>query len=145
MADETPAAPAPEPSRAQERITELSEKVRQEAEARAAAEAKATEALKKATFAEGFVDMVGTYPAAKNFKADIESKVMAGYSVEDATLAVLGKAGQLGAPAPAPAQAPEMPAGGSASTAMPQGGDKPISEMTQSERRAQLEKDLLFQ
>lgn len=143
MADEIPApAPQPEaqPSRTEERIIDLSAKVKMEAEKATAAETKAAEAEKRAAFAEGFVDVMAQNPAAKDFKADIQAKVMSGYSVEDATYAVLGKAGKLGVPAPA---APESPAGGSASTAMnSNNATKPVAEMTQAERRAQLEKDL---
>lgn len=143
MADEQinqPVTPAETPSRAEERITQLSEKVRIEAEARKAAEEKAAAAERKAAFAEGYADMVATNPAAKEFKADIEAKVSAGYTVEDATLAVLAKAGKLGAVA----QEIPNPAGGSAATVTPQGGEKPIAEMTQAERRAKLEKDLIW-
>jgi hypothetical protein len=81
----------PKPNRAEERITELSEKVKEEATAREAAEKKVAEAERKAQFAEGFADVLGTHPAAKEHKADIEAKVVAGYSVEDATYAVLGR------------------------------------------------------
>lgn len=129
-----------ESTRGEERITQLSEKVRLEAEAREKAEARATAAEKKAAFAEGYADMVATNPAAKEFKADIEAKVMTGYTVEDATFAVLGKAGKLGASAPTM----QNPAGGSASTVTPQSAEKPVSEMSQEERRAQLAKDLLW-
>jgi hypothetical protein len=143
MADETITQPAPtpeaEPSRAQERITELSEKVRIEAEARTAAETAKAEAEKRAAFAEGYADFVSNNPAAKEFKAQIQEKVMAGMSVEDAGFAILGKAGKLGAPATAP-QAPV--AGGSAAIQPPQQAQKNPSEMTQEERRKQLEKEL---
>jgi hypothetical protein len=141
MADETQ-APAPEPqgSRAEERIIDLSAKVKVEAEARATAEAARLEAERRAQFAESFVDIVSTNPAAKEFKADIQAKVMSGYTPEDAAFAVLGKAGKLGYQAPAP----ESPAGGSATTAMNGNATKSVSEMTQEERRAQLEKDLAF-
>jgi hypothetical protein len=146
MADESINQPEPiveapkEPSRAEERITQLSDKVRQEAEGRVAAEAKATEAERKAAFAEGFVDIVATNPEAKDFKADIQAKVMAGYSVQDATFAVLGAAGKFGS-----SPTPTSPAGGSASTTIPQGGDKPVAEMTQDERRAKLAEQIVWQ
>jgi hypothetical protein len=143
MTDENGQAPQTDtqPSRTEERIIDLSAKVRVEAEARAVSDLKAAEAEKRATFAEGFVDVMAQNPAAKDFKADIQAKVMSGYSVEDATYAVLGKAGKLGVPAPA---APESPAGGSATTAMNGNATKSVSEMTQEERRAQLEKDLAW-
>lgn len=125
---------------AQERITQLSEKVKTEAEGRTAAEAKAAAAEKRAAFAEGYADIVATNPAAKEFKADIEAKVQSGLSVEDATYAVLGKAGKLGG---THAPTPIMPAGGSA-VVTPQGGTKTPTEMTQAERRAQLEKEIVW-
>lgn len=146
MADETitqtnPIVEAPkEPSRAEERITQLSDKVRQEAEGRTAAEAKATEADRRAAFAEGFVDIVATNPEAKDFKADIQAKVMAGYSVQDATFAVLGAAGKFGTN-----PTPSSPAGGSATTTIPQGGDKPVSEMTRDEMREKLAEQIVWQ
>ena len=146
MADEQQIiTPTPEPeSRAQERITQLSEKVRLEAEGRTAAEAKALAAEKKAAFAEGYAEMLSSHPAAKEFKADIQAKVEAGSSVEDATYAVLGKAGKLGAPAPAPTPIQsQQVAGGSAANSIPQ-GVKSVAEMTQAERRAELEKALIF-
>lgn len=146
MADETtPApAPAPEPSRAQERITELSEKVSLTAKERDEKTQLLSQVEKERDFYKGFSEVVASNPAAKDHQNDILEKVKAGYTVEDATFAVLGKAGKLGSQT-TPPPPPQNPAGGSASTAMPQGGDKPISEMTQAERRAQLEKDLLFQ
>lgn len=144
MADEnTIIEPVPQPdTRAQERITQLSDKVRTEAGRADAAETKATAAERRATFAEGFVDIMATNPSAKEFKSDIQAKVEAGLSVEDATYAVLGKAGKLGAPAPVVQQA-EV-AGGSAATT-PQTGTKTASEMTQDERRAELAKELVWQ
>lgn len=144
MADETnpnPPAPETQPSRAQERITELSDKVKQEAEGRKVAEDKAAALEKKAAFAEGYADMLTTHPAAKEFKADIETKVNAGYTVEDATLAVLGKAGKLGFVG----KQPESPAGGSATTTLNQSGEKSVAEMTQEERRKKLSEELVWQ
>lgn len=143
MADEITQAPAPqEPNPAQERITQLSDKVRTSEEARTVAENKAAEAEKKVAFAEGYADVLGTYPAAKEFKADIQGKVMLGYSVEDATLAVLGKAGKLGT---APASDPINPTGGSATNAMPPGGEKSLSDMSTADKRAALADVLTLQ
>jgi len=132
-----------EPSESQKRITQLSKEKKQEAEAREAAEAKAEEANakaaeleKKAAFAEAFSDIVAQNPEAKDFKADIQAKVMAGYTPEDAAFAVLGKAGKLAQPPAAPQMSA---AGGSASINLPQQGtEKSIAEMTQAEKRAEL-------
>lgn len=141
MADEPiiPPVTAPETSRAQERITELSDKVKTGAEALATSEAAKAEADKRAAFAEGFVDVVSTNPAAKDHKDEIKEKVLKGYTLEDATFAVLGKAGKLGSQAPVTPQV----AGGSATTS-PQSGEKQVKDMTQAERRAQLSKDLIW-
>lgn len=130
-----------EPSRAEERITQLSDKVKAEAEARAKAEADAKDAELRATFAEGFADVVVMNPAAKDHKDEIKEKVLKGYSVQDATFAVLGAAGKLGGTQSQTVQV----AGGSAATAMPQTGVKEPKDMTQAERRAELEKVLIWQ
>lgn len=146
MADEiTPIIETtPEPvNPTQERITQLSDKVKTTAQERDEALAKAATAERKAAFAEGYADIVATNPAAKEFKADIEAKVNGGYTVQDATFAVLGAAGKLGNVVKAPE--PVMPAGGSAPTGLPQGGTKTVAEMTQAERREQLEKDIVWQ
>lgn len=133
MADEDTEQTEEQPSTpGQERITDLSGKLKTEGIRADAAVAEAAGANKRADFAEGFVDMVTAYPAAKEFKADIQSKVMSGYTVEDATLAVLGKAGKL---ADAPRMEPIV-AGGSASTVVPQdSGTKSVQEMSTAEKR----------
>ncbi len=57
-----------------------------------------------------------------------------GYDLEDATISVLAKAGKLqNAP-----QGRQSPAGGSASTAIQSGDDKPVNEMTTAEKREKL-------
>ncbi len=133
-----------EPSEAEKRIKQLSDKVRQSSEERDAALAASQTAQAEATdkiatvererdFYANFSDVVAGNPQAKDHKDEILEKVKGGYTVEDATYAVLGKAGKLG-------NAPETssPAGGSASTALPQGGEKQIADMTQDERRTAL-------
>ena len=138
-----------EVSRSQQRIQELSAKVeltsKERDEFKTLLEKSTSEiaTLKKENeFNSGLADVLSSHPAAKDHKDEIKQKVLAGYSVEDATFAVLGKAGKLGASAPV--VAPQNPAGGSASTAMPQAGEKPATEMSQAERRAILEKELLM-
>lgn len=123
--------PAPEPNRANERITELSEKVKTEATARELAESERDEAKRNAAFAEGFSDIVSNNPAAKDHKEDIRAKVKLGMSVEDAMYAVLGPAGKL----QAPVVESRPTAGGSAVITPPQGGAKAIHEMTREERK----------
>lgn len=147
MADE-PVIPeiiqtTPEPKNpAQERITELSDKVKTTSQERDEAISKAQATEKERDFYAGFSDVVATNPEAASHKDDILAKVKSGYTVEDATYAVLGKAGKLGNTKPI---VPQSPAGGSAVVTPPQGGTKTPAEMTQSERRAQLEKDIVWQ
>lgn len=129
-----------QPSGVEQRIIDLSSKVKDTAQerdneriAREAAEAKTKEGERKIEFLSGFADVVAGNPAAKDFKTDIESKVMGGYSLEDATYAVLGKAGKL----PPPIVETQHFAGGSAVITPPQGGaTKSVSEMTREEKRA---------
>ncbi len=91
-------------------------------------------------FSDGFADVLGTHTAAKDHKDEIKAKVLQGYSVEDATYAVLGKAGKLGGTQVATPQV----VGGSATTNVSTNTQKGASEMTQAERRALLEKELII-
>lgn len=138
MADEPINPPAV--SDAQQRITDLSTKVKNASDERDAAKALAeTAAAEKATmekerdFYATFTDTVATNPGAKEHKDEILAKVKSGYTIEDATFAVLGKAGKLGNQV-----VDRAPHGGSADTALPSGGQKTPGEMTQAERRAEL-------
>ena len=130
------------PSPAEERITQLSEKVRLTSAERDEKDRLLGEVTKERDFYSGFSEVVTTNPLAKDHKDDILAKVKLGYTVEDATFAVLGKAGKLGQNAPKPAE-PMNPAGGSAVINPSPSEDKKPSEMTQAERRAALEKELL--
>lgn len=133
-----------EPSESQQRITKLSKDVKTTSDERDAARleaetarAESAESKRVAEFSEGFVDVVAGNPAAKDFKDDIKAKVLSGYSLEDATFAVLGKAGKLNQPQVETNQA--QFAGGSATTNLPvQGMEKSAAEMTQDERRNEL-------
>lgn len=129
-----PAPPVVNPIEA--RITDLSSKVRTASEERDAAKAAQAVAEKKAEFADGFIDIVGTNPAAKEHKADIEAKFQAGYTLQDAAFAVLGAAGKLGAP-----QVERRPtAGGSAPNNITVQSNKTADQMTREERREALMK-----
>lgn len=146
MADEPIIQPVavvepPKETPAQERITQLSNTVKTTAEERDAANAKASDAERRAAFAEGFADIVSTQPGAKDHRDEIKEKVFKGYSVQDATYAVLGAAGKLGNSQPV---ATPQVAGGSATTTLTQGIAKEVKDMTQQERRALLEKDLMW-
>jgi|SRR5882724_11915293 len=137
MADEiitTPPTPVVEqkPNPVEERITDLSSKVKTTSDERDAALAKVAAAEKKVAFAEGFVDVITANPAAKDHKADIEAKFAAGYTLQDATYAVLGAAGKLGTP-----QVARTPvAGGSAITPVSLQGNKELDSMSREELRA---------
>ena len=92
-----------EPSEVEKRIKSLSGKVKETADERDNAKAEAesaraaeAEAKRERDFYAGFSDVVATNPSAKDHKDEILSKVKSGYTVEDATYAVLGKAGKLG-------------------------------------------------
>lgn len=107
-------------------------KARDEAdEARKTAEQQRDEALKERDFHSAFADVVGNYPASKDHKDEIKVKVLAGYTIEDATVSVLNKAGKL-------TQAPremESAAGGSAGTPSPAVKTKTMSQATKEELR----------
>lgn len=140
----TNTAPNPqEPSRAQERITELSEKVKTTATELQAEKDARIAAERKVAFVEGYAEILTTQPGAKDHKAEIEAKVASGYTVQDATYAVLGPTGKL-VTTPAPQVPQPNPAGGSAPTQLPASGVKPVSEMSQAERRAKLADEMVW-
>lgn len=151
MADEqiNNTLPDPEISRAQQRITQLSEKVELAAKERDEAQKLAKETAEKlavvekeSAFNAGFADVISTHSAAKDHKDEIKEKVMAGYSVQDATFAVLGPLGKIGGAAPT--GSPPPVAGGPAAPNQPPQGQKTVAEMTQEERREALSKELLI-
>lgn len=89
---------------------------------------------KERDFFASFADSTAKYPNAHEYKDSIKEKVMAGYTVEDATVAVLAKEGKLNVATPPS----ESPAGGSASNPPPSDGVKTLSEMTKEEKRQAL-------
>lgn len=128
-------------SGAEARIKDLSGKVKTASEerdaektARETAEAGKAEAERERDFYSGFSDVVSVNPAAKDHKDEILAKVKGGYTVQDATFAVLGAAGKLGQQTVERATA----AGGSADIQVNREGTKTIGEMTQAERREAL-------
>jgi len=132
----------PVENRSQERIKELSDKVELTAKERDEMKTLNESLTRKNTFLSGYSEVIAKFPAASEHRDAIEEKVLKGYTVEDATFAVLGPTGKLGN---APAPVPTNPAGGSAPTNIPQSGaDKPIAEMTQAERRAKLEQEIVW-
>jgi hypothetical protein len=132
-------------NRTQERIIKLNSEAKEAKEAAAAAQAgqEAAEAAKAAAekerdFYASFTESAVKFPGATEYKDKIKEKVMAGYSTEDATVAVLNSEGKLTQSTPAPA--PQQPAaGGSAVNNLPAGGTtKSLSEMTRDEKRQAL-------
>lgn len=130
----------------QKRIKQLSEKVELTAKERDELKASKEQDLKKIqelekenSFNSGFGDILGTHTAAKDHKDEIKAKFSAGYSLEDATLAVLAKAGKLTATTVTP-----QVAGGSAATTMSQGTQKELKDMSLADKRAVLEKEIMW-
>ena len=122
------------------RFEQLSEKVKvtsqerdAEAEARKKAEEEKASIEKDRDFYKNFSALSSKYPAASEYQETIREKVNAGYTEEDATLAVLAKEGKL----TNQTVAPPAPEGGSAPTI--QVGEKSIADTTLEEKRALLE------
>lgn len=127
-------------NRTEQRIKDLSSKVRMTAEerdelkqAKEALEQEKVSLSKEVDFFKNFSQMTSKYPGAAEYQDQIMEKVKAGYDVEDATISLLAKEGKY-SPVTTPVQR-ENPAGGSATTTMRSDGEKSISEMTQEERR----------
>lgn len=128
-------------NKVEKRIKDLSEKVRLTSEERDELkklsdekDTKLNEATRERDFFKGFSTVVSKHPAASEHQDDILAKVKSGYSVEDATYAVLGAAGKLGG-----TQQPivDNPAGGSAVTQHPS-SEKGVGELSRDEKRAKL-------
>lgn len=130
-------------NKVEKRIKDLSEKVKLTSEERdekdklLAQERTEKEALvKERDFLNSFGDQISKYPEAAGFKDKIKERVLKGYSVEDATTAVLVAEGKY---TPPKVERPmETVAGGSAVTVHQTGGEKPINQLTQAEKRAKL-------
>lgn len=131
-------------SRSEERVRDLSAKAKAAYDERDAAKADADATKAKLAelegnlkFTEEFSGVTSKFPQATELKDKIREKVKAGYSTEDATVAVLNAEGKLTAqPEPRVAIAAT---GGSAPVQLPDGGVKRPGEMSQVERRAALE------
>ena len=94
---------------------------------------------KERDFFKDFSGNIAKYPQASEYQEAIKEKVMSGYTVEDATVAVLAKEGKFtNTPEPEPPK--ENPAGGSAVTNV--SGEKSLGEMTKDEKRAALVESL---
>lgn len=127
-------------NKVEKRIKDLSEKVKLTSEERdelkrlSSEKDKTIENLQKETnFLNSFGDTLSKYPQAVSLKDKIKEKVLKGYSVEDATVSTLASEGKLN-----PKIEVENPAGGSAITNAPSGGEKSISQLSRDEKRAKL-------
>lgn len=125
------------------RIKQLSEKVENTSKERdelaklkGEEETKRIAAEKERDFYQGFATTLGKYPKASEHQEEIKSKVLSGYSMEDAAVAVLVGAGKFSLPQ-ATIQ-PQQVLGGSGSTVLPNTGTKPVSEMSRDEKREAL-------
>jgi len=143
MADSDLLKNDPDNKEVEGRIKDLSHKVKTiaeekevESKARKEAEDRASLAEKERDFFSGFSDSIASYPEAKDHKDEIKAKVLVGYSIEDATVSVLAKAGKLNKVAPKVDKTASM--GGSATVNVSGGSSKPVSEMTQAEKKQAL-------
>ena len=125
------------------RFEQLSEKVKTTSqerdagiEARKKLEEEKASLEKDRDFYKNFSTLSSKYPAAAEYQETIRAKVNAGYTEEDATLAVLAKEGKLGTTPSAPIQT-ASPVGGSAPTIAV--SEKSIADMSLEEKRAALE------
>lgn len=128
-------------NKVEERIKELSEKVRltsseRDELAKSKLDLESTNAslTKERDFYASFSKSTSKYPQAGEYQDDIKSKVLAGYTVDDAVVSVLASKGKLTSPAPDR----ESVAGGSATNPPPKGSPKSLGEMTREEKRAAL-------
>jgi hypothetical protein len=100
-------------------------------EARKKAELDRDAATKEASFYKDFSGLSGKYQGATDHADEIKAKVLAGYTVEDATVSVLNKAGKL-----TPTErTTDISAGGSASNPPPRQTPKSMSELNREELR----------
>lgn len=130
-------------NKTEERIKNLSTKVRDTASERDEAKAKAdTEAQarlaaeKERDFFKNLSTLTGKFPAASEFSNDIWDKVKAGYSEEDAAVAVLNAKGKL-MPQTIESAPLESAGGGSAVVNLPN-GEPSLETMTREEKRQAL-------
>lgn len=94
-------------------------------------------ATKEMSFYKDFSTVSGKYQGATEHTDEIKAKVLAGYTLEDATVSVLNKAGKL-----TPARTDSMPAGGSSATPSLQPKTKSLQESSKDElRQAIIEND----
>lgn len=121
------------PDRSDKRFQDLSQKVKTTSEENDLLKTEKAAVEKELEFHKEFSKL--KQPDALDYQDKIKEKYLAGYDMEDAANSVLIKAGKF----TAPTTQRESPMGGSATTAMKTGGEKELGEMTQAEKRAELE------
>lgn len=117
------------------RYKELSNKVKTTSEERDIALKEKDALIKERDFLSSFSEVAGTYPSAQEHRDEIKEKVLKGYSVEDATVSTLAKAGKLNQ---VERKEKIEAAGGSASTTISSGATKKPNEMSIPELRSAL-------
>ena len=129
-------------SKVKNRFNELANKVKDTARERDAVleekrvlEEESRKISKERDFYASFTESASQYPNAVQFKDAIKDKVLAGYTVEDATVSVLAKEGQLTTNT---VRKQEMVAGGSSSNSMSSSGTKGVKDMSKDELRSAL-------
>ena len=129
-------------SKSEIRIKDLSHKVKVTSEERdelnkvkETLEQEKASLSKEVDFFKNFTPLTAKYQGALEYQDQIKEKHLAGYELEDATIAVLAKEGKF-TPQAAPPAPKENPAGGSASNATP--GEKTLQDMNRDELREQL-------
>lgn len=129
------------------RFQKLANNVKLEAQAKDEAlalaktnEERALNAEKETTFYKDFSANVSKYPQASEYQDQILEKVKAGYTTEDAMVAVLAKEGKLSQASGTTYQpiVESNVAGGSASTVLE--GTKSIKDMSRDEKFAELQR-----
>lgn len=110
------------------------------AQAKEALEQEKAALEKELSFHSTYADSLAKYPSASEYKDAIKEKVLAGYDMEDAMVAVLAREGKF-VGNPVVESAPEIasPVGGSATNSITTESEKSPSDMTQEEKRAQLQ------
>lgn len=141
-------------NKVEERIKDLSHKVKTTSEERDTAQKSVEDltkerddAVKETEFYTTLSTVTDKYPDAKEFKDDILEKVKSGYSLEDAAVAILVREGKYVAPEASEESTEEVveesetPAGGSAVNPPPtdeKSMEAIIKEGTQEEKKAAL-------
>lgn len=132
-------------NKVEKRISELNKKVILTAkerddlkEAQELLQSEKDTAVKERDFYAGFADSIAKYPGSNEYKEQIKEKVLSGYDIEDATIAILAKEGKYQPTMAETVTDTESPVGGSAVNQMNLKGEKSPREMNRDELREAL-------